>query len=422
MAEIRHTNNVTTIKTNKFKTTLIKVSFKSRLMRETITARTLLPNVLRRSSQAFPSKKALNTHLENLYGASLSVATKKQGALHVISFYIQVTNEKFLQSAPPLFSDALKTMEEIIFNPDLVEGHFNPEVLTLEKRLLKEDIESIYDDKTTFALKKMLSYMCEEEGFGVNGDGYVEDLVNIDEKTLVDTYRAMLRSDELTVKVVGDVDHDEIMPLFNQHFSTKKACHLSSLVVDQEEKDFDDVTTLNEMQDISQTKLNIGYRTYTRVTDPDYFALLVFNGIFGAFAHSKLFTNVREKESLCYYCAAQLDNFKGLMYVYSGLDLTQVDKAVTIIDQQLADVVNGDVTETELTLAKKSIVNAKRESLDSMTGVMADLEMGELLGLTADEFARKVEEITLDEVRAVAKKIRKDTVFVLESEVAEDGS
>jgi len=422
MAEIKTTHNVTTVKTEKFKTTLIKVSFKSKLKRETITARTLLPSVLRRSSQAFPSRKELNAHLENLYGASLSIATKKQGALHVVSFYIQVTNEKFLTSAPPLFEEALKTMEAIIFSPNFIDDHFDPEVVTLEKRLLKEDIEAIYDDKTTYALKKMLSYMCESEGFGVNGDGYVEDLANIDEKTLVDTYRAMLNEDEQTVRIVGDVEHDDVLPLFKAHFNSKSERGLSSQVVDQEEKELRGVTDLVEKQEISQTKLNIGYRTHTRVTDPDYFALLVFNGIFGAFAHSKLFTNVREKESLCYYCGAQLDNFKGLMYVYSGLDLTQVEKATAIIDQQLSDVVDGNVTETELLLAKKSIVNAKRESLDSATGFMADLEMGELLGMSADEFVQKVEAITLEEVMAVAKKIKKDTVFVLEGSVNDDGS
>ena len=153
------------------------------------------------------------------------------------------------------------------------------------------------------------------------------------------------------------------------------------------------------------------------MSDDDYFALLVFNGVFGAFAHSKLFMNVREKASLCYYCAAQLDNFKGLLYVYSGLDLRQVPKATEIIEEQLSDVINGNVTDKELLLAKKSIVNAKRESLDSANGMLADLEMGALLGLSVDEFVVRIEAVTLDEVRLVAKKVKKDTVFVLEPEL-----
>jgi len=304
MVEVKKKHNVTTIKTEKFKTTLIKVSFKAQLKRETITSRTLLPSVLRRSSRAFPSRKELNAHLENLYGASVSIATKKQGALHVVSFYIQVTNEKFLTSAPPLFEEALKTIEEIIFSPNLMDDTFEKEVVALEKRLLKEDIEAIYDDKTTYALKKMLAHMCEGENFGISGDGYIEDLASIDEKTLVDTYRAMLSEDECTVKIVGDVEHDDVIHLFDQRFNQKNERGGPLQVVDQEEKECRDVMDLKEKQNISQTKLNIGYRTHTRVTDPDYFALLVFNGVFGAFAHSKLFTNVREKESLCYYCAA----------------------------------------------------------------------------------------------------------------------
>lgn len=408
------TNHITTIKTEKFKTTLIKVSFKAELQRSTVTARILLANVLRNSSQHFTSKKALSAHLEELYGASLSVSAKKQGKLHTISFYIQVANEKFLKAAPPLFEHALKVLGEVALNPRICNETFNAEVVTLEKRLLKEDIESIYDDKTTYALKKMVARMCHSENYGVSGDGYTSDLADINERTLVDTYQSMLENDDMQVTVLGDMEHEETVNLITQHFKIDNNMRSSLEAIDREEKEIHEITELKEEQLINQTKLNMGYRTYTRITDEDYFALLVVNGVFGAYAHSKLFMNVREKESLCYYCTSQLDNFKGLMYVYSGLDVMQVPKAIQIIDKQLMDIVLGDFTEQELSLAKKSLTNAKRESLDSASGMLSDLEMGLLLGLTADEFVGKIEAVTKSDVQRVAEKIKKDTVFTLE--------
>jgi len=410
------TNQITTIRTEKFKTTLIKVSFKARLERETVTERILLANVLRNSSQNFTTKKALSAHLEDLYGASLSVSAKKQGKLHTISFYIQVVNEKFLKSAPPLFEAALKTLSEIIMNPKINENSFDKNVVNLEARLLKEDIESIYDDKTSYALRKMITSMCENENFGISGDGYIDDLMHINEKTLVTTYESMLSNDDANIVVLGDVYHADVVRLFEDYFQLRLTSQMRTPLsaVDKEEKEMHDMTILEEEQQVNQAKLNIGYRTNMRVTDEDYFAMLVFNGVFGAFAHSKLFVNVREKESLCYYCMSQLDNFKGLMYVYSGLDVAQVSKAMKIIDQQLEDICCGNITDKELLLAKKSIINAKRESLDSSSGMLADLEMGAILGITADEFIRKVENITSADVSRVAKKIKKDTVFTLE--------
>ena len=408
------TNQITTIQTEKFKTTVIKVSFKAALDRQTITQRILLANVLRNSSKKFASKKALSAHLEALYGATLSVSTKKQGKGHGINFYIQVVNEKFLKSAPPLFEAALLTLSEIVMNPNISDQAFDAEIVNLERRLLKEGIESIYDDKTTYALKKMVATMCEEEDFGVSGDGYIEDLAGINEETLVKTYESMLNNDEIDIVILGDVIHEDVIQLVAENFSLQSQMRAKLEVIDRDEKAPAQVRVLKETQLVNQTKLNIGYRTFTRITDEDYFAMLVFNGVFGAFAHSKLFVNVREKESLCYYCGAQLDNFKGLMYVYSGLDLTQVPKAIKIIDKQLEDICQGNVTENELLLAKKSIINAKRESLDSSSGMLSDLEMRTLLDLETDEFIAKIEAITVADLSRVAQKIKKDTVFTLE--------
>ena len=411
--QINTTNHITTIKTGKFKTTLIKVSFKAELARETVTRRILLANVLRNSSKKFGSKKLLNAHLEDLYGASLSVNAKKLGKLHTIRFYMQVANEKFLKSAPPLFDATLKTLGEVVLNPKIADNSFDKSIVNLEARLLKEDIESIYDDKTTYALQKMVATMCEDENFAINGAGYIDDLAHIDEKTLVTTYESMLNNDDVSIVILGDVAHNDVMQLFDANFNLKSVVRTKLSAVDKEEKDMRSVTIVEEEQAVNQTKLNIGYRTGTRITDEDYFALLVMNGVFGAFAHSKLFVNVREKESLCYYCSSQLDNFKGLMYVYSGLDVAQIPKAIEIIDKQLNDVCCGNFSEDELLLAKKSIINAKRESLDSSSGMLSDLEMGQVLGLSADEFVKKVENVTATDISRIAKKVKKDTVFTL---------
>jgi len=415
------TNHITTIKTEKFKTTTIRVSFKALLTRETITQRIMLANVLRNSSEKFPAKKVLSAHLEELYGANLSANAKKQGQLHVISFYMQVANEKFLKSAPPLFEDALKTLSEIIMKPKISHQTFDPEIVNLESRLLKEEIESIYDDKTTYALKKMLTKMCQDENFGISGDGYIEDLATINEENLVATYESMLNNDEVSIAVIGDVEHASVVQMIDANFNFKldmrtEASALENQLspLDLEEKAIDGVTNLSEEQLIHQAKLNIGYRANVRITDEDYFAMLICNGVFGGHASSKLFMNVREKESLCYYVGSQFESFKGLIYVYSGLDLTQVEKAISIIDKQLDDICCGNVTDQELQLAKNSYINAKRSALDSASGMIADLETELILGLTTDEFIEKMENVTIAEISKVAQKIKKDTIFILE--------
>lgn len=412
---------LTTIKTDKFKTNLISVSFQSEINRDTVTKRSLLPYVLRGATEKYPSKKALNTYLESLYGASLSTTVEKRGKTHNIKFYLSLANEKFLGHQEPLLEEGVALLKEVILKPLLVDGAFKEPVVEIEKRLLKEYIESIYDDKVSYSLQKLVENMCQDETFSINSIGYADDLAEINGKNLMQTYEEMLNNNQVSVTVVGDIDPQHVYEIFSKQFNFAHRS-VNQEVIDHEDKVIQEVKVIKEVQDISQGKLNIGYRTHTRIDDDDYLPLLVFNGIFGGYAHSKLFMNVREKESLCYYCASRLDNYKGVMYVYSGIESQNYDKALKIIDEQLKDMVSGNFSEKEIDLAKKSLINSKLESMDQASGMMAHEALNKLLKhpLSVEEWVAAVNAVTAEQVVAVAQKIKEDTVFFLTGkEVAE---
>ena len=405
---------LTTIKTDKFKTNLISVSFQSEIDRETVTKRSLLPYVLRSATEKYPSKKEINTYLESLYGASLSTTVEKRGKTHNIKFYLSLANEKFLGNREPLLEEGVELLKEVILRPLLINDAFKEQVVEIEKRLLKEYIESIYDDKVSYALQKLVENMCAGETFSINSIGYVEDLNQINAQSLMETYQQMLNENPVNITVVGDIDHEKVYNIFKKHFDFQhRAVNLP--VIDKEDKQIEEVKVTKEEQDIAQGKLNIGYRTYTRIGDEDYLPLLVFNAMFGGYAHSKLFINVREKESLCYYCASRLDNYKGVMYVYSGIESQNYEKALKIIDEQLKDMMSGNFTDKEMNLAKKSLINSKLESMDQASGMMAHEALNRLLPkpLTVEEWVNQVNSVTAEQIASVAKKIKEDAIFFL---------
>ena len=405
---------LTIIKTDKFKTNLISVSFQSEIDRETVTKRSLLPYVLRSATEKYPSKKEINTYLESLYGASLSTTVEKRGKTHNIKFYLSLANEKFLGNREPLLEEGVELLKEVILRPLLINDAFKEQVVEIEKRLLKEYIESIYDDKVSYALQKLVENMCAGETFSINSIGYVEDLNQINAQSLMETYQQMLNENPVNITVVGDIDHEKVYNIFKKHFDFQhRAVNLP--VIDKEDKQIEDVKVTKEEQDIAQGKLNIGYRTYTRIGDEDYLPLLVFNAMFGGYAHSKLFINVREKESLCYYCASRLDNYKGVMYVYSGIESQNYEKALKIIDEQLKDMMSGNFTDKEMNLAKKSLINSKLESMDQASGMMAHEALNRLLPkpLTVEEWVNQVNSVTAEQIASVAKKIKEDAIFFL---------
>ena len=405
---------LTTIKSDKFKTNLISVSFQSEIERDSVTKRSLLPYVMRSATKKYPSKKELNTYLETLYGGSLSATVEKRGKTHNIKFYLSLANEKFLSHSEDLLEQGIDLLKEVILHPCFVDGAFKDQVVEVEKRLLKEYIESIYDDKVSYSLQKLVEIMCKDESFSITSIGYVEDLEKINAKDLVETYQKMLTEDQIKIMVVGDIDHQAVYESFKQHlqFNVQST---NAQIIDHEDKEIKKIEVVKEEQDISQGKLNIGYRTHTRIGEDDYLPLLVFNGMFGGYAHSKLFMNVREKASLCYYCASRLDNYKGLMYVYSGIEAQNYQKALEIIGQQLKDMVDGNFTDKEMDLAKKSLINSKLESLDQASGMMAHENLNALLDqpLTVEEWIDQVNAVTVDDIKRVASKIEEDAIFFL---------
>lgn len=405
---------LTTIKSDKFKTNLISVSFQSEINRETVTKRSLLPYVMRSATEKYPSKKELNTYLESLYGASLSTTVEKRGKTHNIKFYLSLANEKFLSHSEPLLEEGIDLLKEVLLKPCFINGAFKQQVVEVEKRLLKEYIESIYDDKVSYSLQKLVELMCQNESFSITSIGYVEDLEKITPEVLVETYQKMLTEDQISITVAGDINHDSVYNCFKKHLQFNVPS-TNAQIIDQEDKQIEEVKVVKEEQDISQGKLNIGYRTHTRIGDEDYLPLLVFNGMFGGYAHSKLFMNVREKASLCYYCASRLDNYKGLMYVYSGIEAQNYEKAIEIIKKQLQDMVDGNFTDKEIDLAKKSLINSKLESLDQASGMMAHENLNALLShpLTVEEWINEVNAVSVEDVKRVAAKIEEDAIFFL---------
>ncbi|MGL4336160.1 MAG: EF-P 5-aminopentanol modification-associated protein YfmF [Turicibacter sp.] len=416
--EVRQFNdlgyNLTTVKSDKFKTNLICITFQTEISRETVTNRSLLPYVLRSGSEKYPSKKDLNTYLESLYGASLSVNVEKKGQTHNIKFYLSMANEKFLNHEESLLVQGVELLKEVLLNPLVENKEFKSQIVDIEKRLLKEYIESIYDDKMTYAMHKMIEMMCKDEKFSINSVGYIDDLEKLSSSDLYHTYESMLNQDEMLISVVGDIDHEQVYQTFKEHLKLNRENKIVN-VIDKEEKVIEKLVVEQEVQSITQGKLNIGYRTHVRVGDPDYIPLLIFNGMFGGYAHSKLFMNVREKASLCYYCGTRLDNYKGVMYVYSGIETKNYQKALDIIKQQLDDMKNNVFTDKEIELAKKSLINSKLESMDNASGMMAHVALNTVLGkdMTVTEWVDLVQGVSREDILAVAKKIEEDTIFFL---------
>ncbi|GAE43736.1 Zinc protease [Mesobacillus boroniphilus JCM 21738] len=353
------------VKTEKFKTNTIVWKMKAPLTSDDVTKRALLPYVLQSSSKAYPTTSKFRSNLDELYGTNLYVDVSKKGEYQVLSFSLEIANEKFLSDRDPLLKKGMQLMAEILVNPLADNEAFDKETVEKEKRTLKQRIQAVYDDKMRYSNFRLIQEMCKDEPYALHVNGEIDHIPQIDEKNLYEYYKKAFAEDELDLFIIGDVEETEVQTIaqellqFNERtpkfVEPAKDAHVEEEIV-------------KDQEDVKQGKLNIGYRTNVFYGDDDYYALQVFNGIFGGFSHSKLFLNVREKNSLAYYVASRLESHKGLMMVMSGIEFENFELAVKIIREQMEAMQAGDFTDQEIEQTKAVIENQMLETMDTARG------------------------------------------------------
>lgn len=406
------------INTSKFKTVSIIIHMTQRLNFDDTTKRALLPYVLQSATEKLPSVKAIRQYLEEMYGMTLSVDLAKKGDHHIVSFRVDVAQENFLFSSSQtnVLEKGIQLISDVILRPKgMSEKKFDHEIVRKEKRTLKQKIEAIYDDKMRYANMRLIEEMFENDPFRQTVYGSIDNVDDIDEQNLFAYYEKALLQDAFDIYVVGDIKLDELEPFVQRYFvfpeNRKENLEPSfaSTLFNNEAKE------ITEEQSIFQGKLNIGYRTNTVFQDKDYPALQVFNGIFGGFPHSKLFLNVREKESLAYYAYSRLESFKGLLIVMTGIDSANYQQATKIIFEQMEKMKRGDFSQEELLQTKIMLKNQMLESIDEPRGITEILYNGIIsnVSISIDEWLANIDKVTYEDILDVAQKITLDTVYFL---------
>ncbi|MDR4946410.1 EF-P 5-aminopentanol modification-associated protein YfmF [Neobacillus cucumis] len=401
------------IETEKYKTNTFVWRMKAPLTKEDVTKRALLPHVLQSSSAKYPSTTALRSYLDELYGATLYVDLSKKGEYHVMSVSLEIANEKFLSDPTPLLKKGFELLSEILTHPNASGNAFDKDTVEKEKRVLKSRIQSVYDDKMRYSNVRLLEEMCKDEPYALQVNGEADAVDEITPENLYEYFQKAFSEDELDLYVIGDVKEEEVKQLAGQLLNFEN--RTPKKVETEKIANRTEVNEVKEQQDVKQGKLNIGYRTNIVYGDPDYFALQVFNGIFGGFSHSKLFINVREKASLAYYAASRLESHKGLMMVMSGIDLKNYDQAVGIIHEQMDAMKKGDFTDQELEQTKAVIQNQILETVDTARGLTEILyhNVVACTNISLETWMSEMNNVTKEEIIAVANKIQLDTIYFL---------
>lgn len=405
--------NLTLIPEEKFKTNLVSIYIQRLLNRDEVTMNALLPSIIKSGSEKYPSAREMSKHQDDLYGVSIGADSSKRGETQVITFKIISTDEKYLDEK--IFKPVVEFLDEVVNHPLVIDGGFKEEYVKIEKENLKNRIESIINDKGRYAIERAREEMFKDEKYGISDLGYLEDIDKITAKGLYEHYMEIMRTSPIDIVVEGNFDEEEIVKIISNGFNFHRE-NIVEMPRADFQKNVDEVKIIKEDMDITQGKLVMGFRCNIDYKDEyKYYSLFVGSNVLGGGPHSKLFVNVREKESLCYYIYSSLEKYKTSMFIASGIEDVNYDKTIKLIKEQLECLKEGQISKEELLNSKSSLVSSLKTIKDSIGGA-SDFYFSQTMGQTnstVEKIIEIIEKVTVKDIVDAFKNIQLDTIYFL---------
>ena len=406
--------HLTAVQTEKFKTGCFSVNLLRPLCREEAALNALLPNVLLRGTKEYPTMQAISAFLDERYGASVGSLVRKRGEVQTVGFYADFLSDRLAPDGSPILQPMIEFVCQTLLKPVRTNWLLEEPYVSSEQLNLINAIEANLNEKRSYAARQLVKTMCAGEAYGVSRLGETEEVRAITPQSLTDHWQKVLAGSRAEIFYLGAQAPETVAGLFAEQLQRLPREELSQPGT-QVIRHAEAVKERFETLDVTQGKLCMGLRTGITSRDPEYPALVLLNAVFGAGTTSKLFLNVREAKSLCYYASSGIDAVKGIMTVSSGIEFEKYDEARAAILEQLDRCRQGEISDKELSDAKRHLDSGLRMQADSPGG-LDNFYVGQAItGLngTLEGLRERIGQVTKEQVIATAQSLSLDTVYFL---------
>ena len=414
---------LTALRSDKFKTGCLSINLLTQLKRETAAFNAVLPFVLRRGTRFHPDMQTIAAELDSLYGTGVEPIVRKIGEIQCIGFYASFPDRKYLPAGSEVFEKTANLSCEMLLAPNTRGGLFLPAYVESEKEKLLELIRSRVNEKRSYAHFRLLEQMCCYEDYAVSRFGTEDTAESIYYQKLTKYYHSLISASPVEIFYCGSMEASKVANILSDALSGMTRGEINyDIGTDIRMNAVEDkVRSFVDEMSVTQGKLVMGFRLGECMEEPDLAAIYVFNAVYGSGVTSKLFMNVREKLSLCYYASSLVDTHKGIMLVSSGVDFDKVEEAKSEILAQLEAVKSGDISDEELEAARRSVASDLCACLDSQGELEGFYLANTIDGLefSPDELAALVCDVSREDVIKIASSVVLDAEYFLRG-VGED--
>ena len=405
--------NLHLIQTDKFKTITIRVVFHTPIKKEDITKRNILSDILLQSTKNYKTRRKLNIKSEELYAADIMTNNYRVGNYLFTSFSLRTLNDKYTEENN--LEKSIEFFSDIIFNPDIKNNAFNEEKLDIVKSNTALQIASLKEDPNSYSYIRLCEAYDNNSPISYRMIGYIEDIEKINTTNLYETYQEMIDKDYVDIFVVGNFENKEMIELIKKYIHFKKIKKRKTGYIIEPKKIRRRILIGKEKSENTQSKLLLACPISNLTDYEKYYALTLGNIILGGCSDSKLFKEVREKNSLCYTISSRTNKLDNLLIISAGIDKKNFKKTLELVKKNLSDMKKGKFTQEEINQAKEIYNTSKDETYESESRIINEYFLRDILSLPSlEERATIINNITKQEIVKAMKKIKIDTVFLLE--------
>lgn len=387
----------TLIKNDKFKTAAIAVSFYLTPSGDELPYLAAAVELMKSGCAEYPSRRLINLKLGMLFGASVVTSVQKNSDIFEYRITMTFPDGKYT-GAPQTAHEAANLLKSLIFERYFSGCNYPDNDINRTCRLICETITGEINDKRIYAMNKTFSLLCPDEPFGCGKYGAYEQAQAISADSIRRAFDRLIKNSFVNITVIGENPSESLCRDFADLFT--KAGREYIPLADNVTKKSAELKRVTERMDVAQSKLCIGLRSENGGGDAITAATLVMCDIFGGGTYSKLFLNVRERQSLCYYCSAFARRRKGVIMVSSGVETANVEKAENEILRQFEDMKNGKFDDEDIRKSKLSLTEYFRSLDDELPSVLNNCCINAPFGdaATPEEMRGYIEKVTREDI------------------------
>ena len=402
------------VQSKKFKTNKITIRFTAPLSLETIVGRMLSASMLETANQAYPTSQAFRRYLASLYGTDISTSAYRRGQAHVLDLTFTYVRDEFLSKKNFLTSQILELVKQTLFAPLVQDGAFEPTLFEIEKKQLLASLATDMDDSFYFAHKELDRLFFHDERLQLRYSDLQNSISNESPENSYTCFQDALKNDRIDFFFLGDFNEVEVKEWLRSFSFTGRQIDVNP----QYKQPYSNVLREGMVRkNVGQSVLELAYHCSTSYGDNHHLVMVVMNGLLGGFAHSKLFTNVRENAGLAYTISSQLDLFSGQLRMYAGIDRGNRNQARKLMNHQLLELKKGNFTDLEIEQTKEMIRRTLLLAQDSQTSLIERVYLNSLLGKSTSDFDSWVEKLNQVDKEAICKaanSVRLQAIYFME--------